>query len=181
MADLIAIGFEDQQKAFDLRSKLMEFEKEYLIRMEDAVVVTRDGNDKVKLHQATNLTAAGAAGGSFWGLLVGVLFLNPLLGVAVGAGTGAVAGALSDVGIDDRFMKELGNTLPRDGAAVFVLVRQASADRLMERLEEFRGSGQVLRTSLSKDDEESLRAFIEANPRVREEAAKAAEESGQAA
>mgnify|MGYP006301134333 FL=1 len=179
MADLIAIGFDDQETAFQLRSKLVQLQKEYLIQMEDAVVVTRDDNDKVKLHQATNLTAAGAAGGSFWGLLVGILFLNPLLGVAVGAGTGAVAGALSDIGINDKFMKELGSTLDRGGAAVFILVRKVSSDRVLDRLEEYRGKGKVIQTSLSKDDEASLNKFLEANPEVREEAARAAKETGQ--
>ncbi len=179
MADLIAIGFDDQETAFQLRSKLVQLQKEYLIQMEDAVVVTRDENDKVKLHQATNLTAAGAAGGSFWGLLVGILFLNPLLGVAVGAGTGAVAGALSDIGINDRFMKELGSTLDRGGAAVFILVRKVSSDKVLDRLEEYRGKGKVIQTSLSKDDEASLNKFLEANPEVREEAARAAKETGQ--
>nr|WP_232017751.1 DUF1269 domain-containing protein [Cereibacter sphaeroides] len=61
--------------------------------MEDVVVVTRDAEGKVKLHQAVNLTAAGAVGGSFWGLLIGLLFLNPLLGLAVGAGAGSSASA----------------------------------------------------------------------------------------
>lgn len=170
MSDLIVIGFDDPQQAFQLRTKLVELQKEYLIEMEDAVVVTRDENDKVKLHQATNLTAAGAAGGSFWGLLVGVLFLNPLLGVAVGAGTGAIAGALSDIGVDDKFMKELGQTLQPGGAAVFVLARKLSGERILERLDEFKGSGRVLQTSLDKDDEESLKAFLEAKPEIQAEA-----------
>ncbi len=172
MSELIVIGFEDQSHAFELRSKLVALQKEYLIEMEDAVVVTRGEDDKVKLHQAMNLTAAGAAGGSFWGLLVGVIFLNPLLGVAVGAGTGALAGALSDIGVNDQFMKDLGQTLPTGGAAVFVLARKLTGDKLLERLEEFSGTGKVLQTSLSKDDEESLRTFLEAKPEIQEEAAK---------
>jgi uncharacterized membrane protein len=180
MADLIAIGFDEQDKAFELRGRLAQLQKEYLIEMEDAVVVTRDENDKVKLHQATNLAAAGAAGGTFWGLLVGILFLNPLLGAAVGAGSGAIVGALSDVGIDDDFMKGLGNTLERGGAAVFILVRKASGDRLLERLESFRGSGRIIQTSLSKDDEASLSEFLEARPDVKEAAAETARDTGNA-
>lgn len=181
MADLIAIGFDTPERAFDLRAKLVQLQKEYLIEMEDAVVVTRDEKDKVKLHQATNLTAAGAAGGSFWGLLIGMLFLNPLLGVAVGAGSGALAGALSDIGIDDTFMKELGSTLDRGGAAVFILVRKVSGDRVLERLEDFRGSGKVIQTSLSKDDETSLAQFLEANPDLKADAEQASSGAGSAA
>ncbi len=71
------------------------------------VVATKNEKGEIKLHQATNLTMAGAVGGSFWGLLIGMIFLNPLLGTAVGAGAGALSGALSDIGIDDKMMKEL--------------------------------------------------------------------------
>jgi hypothetical protein len=94
-----------------MRAALAKLQKEYLIDMEDVVVVTKDDKDKVKLHQAVNLTATGAVGGTFWGSLIGLIFLNPLLGAAVGAGAGAVSGKLSDIGISDKFMKELGETL----------------------------------------------------------------------
>lgn len=161
MANLIAVTFDDTKTAFDLRAALAELQSEYLIEMEDIVVVTREENDKVKLHQPVNLTAAGAAGGSFWGLLIGMVFLNPLLGVAVGAGAGALSGKLTDIGINDDFMKELGKGLPEGGAAVFVLVKKATADKVLERLEAFRGKGKVLQTSLTKDSEEELRALLE--------------------
>ena len=61
-------------------------QKEYLIDMGDFVVVTKDDKGKVKLHQAKNLTALGAVSGGLWGTLIGLIFLNPLLGAAVGAG-----------------------------------------------------------------------------------------------
>lgn len=97
MSDLVVIGFDDENTAFDMRAKLAKLQKEYLIDMEDVVVVTKDDKDKVKLHQAVNLTAAGAVGGSFWGMLIGMIFLNPLVGAAVGAGAGALTGKLSDM------------------------------------------------------------------------------------
>ena len=161
MANLIAVTFDDTKTAFNLRAALAELQSEYLIEMEDIVVVTREENDKVKLHQPVNLTAAGAAGGSFWGLLIGMVFLNPLLGVAVGAGAGALSGQITDIGINDEFMKELGKGLPEGGAAVFVLVRKATADKVLDRLETFRGKGKVLQTSLTKDSEEELRTLLE--------------------
>lgn len=161
MADLIAVTFDDETTAFELRAELAKLQKEYLIDMDDIVVVTRDDKGKVKLHQAVNLTAAGAVGGSFWGLLVGMLFLNPLLGMAVGAGAGALSGKLTDIGIDDKFMKELGENLPKGGSALFTLVKRSTPDKVIERLEPFRGKGKVMRTSLSKESEEELRAFLE--------------------
>ncbi|ANB33145.1 DUF1269 domain-containing protein [Rhodovulum sulfidophilum] len=161
MADLIAVAFDDESKAFDMRGEMVRMQKDYLLDMEDVVVVTRDAEGKVKLHQAVNLTAAGAVGGSFWGLLIGLLFLNPLLGLAVGAGAGAISGALSDIGIDDGFMKELGETLTPGSSALFVLVRKATGDRVIERLREVNVEGRILRTSLSKEDEATLREVLE--------------------
>jgi uncharacterized membrane protein len=161
MSDLVVIGFSEAAKAFSLRAKLAELQKEYLISMEDVVVATRDDEGKVKLHQAYNLTAAGAIGGGFWGMLIGMLFLNPLLGLAVGAGAGAISGHLTDIGIDDDFMKRIGETLEPGGAAVFILVRKATGDKVLAALTEFTGSGKVMQTSLSKDSEEALRKVFE--------------------
>ncbi|ARC87257.1 DUF1269 domain-containing protein [Rhodovulum sp. MB263] len=161
MADLIAVAFDDESKAFDMRGELVRMQKDYLLDMEDVVVVTRNDEGKVKLHQAVNLTAAGAVGGSFWGLLIGFLFLNPLLGLAVGAGAGAISGALGDIGIEDDFMKELGEKLTPGSSALFVLVRKATGDRVIERLREVNAEGRILRTSLSKEDEATLREVLE--------------------
>ena len=124
MSDLVVIGFGDEHAAFEMRAELAKLQKEYLIEMEDAVVVTKDEHGKVKLHQAVNLTAAGAVGGTFWGMLIGLIFLNPLLGAAVGAGAGALSGKLGDIGINDKFMKDLGETLTAGTSALFVLVRK---------------------------------------------------------
>src|SRR5262245_48546446 len=103
MSNLVVIGFNNEADAFEMRAALAKMQTQYLIEMEDAVVVTRDEKGKVQLHQAVNLTAAGAVRGAFWGTLIGMLFFNPLLGAAVGAGSGAVSGNLSDIGINDQF------------------------------------------------------------------------------
>ena len=158
MSNLVVIGFDNEHKAFEMRAELVKLQKEYLIEMEDVVVVTKDEKDKVKLHQAMNLTAAGAAGGAFWGTLIGLLFFNPLLGAAVGAGAGAVSGKLSDVGINDQFMKELGETITPGSSALFVLVRKATPDKVLEALKGF--GGKVLKTSLTADKEEELQKAL---------------------
>ena len=172
MSDLVVIGFDDEHTAFEMRAALAKLQKEYLIDMEDVanvlivgsgpedvVVVTKDEKNKAKLHQAVNLTAAGAVGGTFWGSLIGLIFLNPLLGAAVGAGAGAISGKLSDIGISDKFMKELGETLTQGTSALFVLVRKATPDKVLEELKGFRGK--VLKTSLTADKEEKLREVLE--------------------
>jgi len=160
MSTLVVIGYDDQFKADEVRLKLLKMQKDYLIDMEDAVVAVKDPKGKVRLHQAVNLTAAGAVSGGFWGALIGLIFLNPLLGMAVGATAGAVSGALTDVGIDDKFMKELAATMKPGSSVLFVLVRKATPDKV---LEEIKGSGgKVLRTSLSHEDEAKLQAALSA-------------------
>jgi uncharacterized membrane protein len=161
MSSLVAIIFDDDTTAFDMRAALIKMQKEYLIEMEDAVVVTKNQAGKVQLHQAVNLTAAGAVGGGFWGTLIGLIFLNPLLGAAVGAGAGALSGMLSDIGINDKQIKEMAESFKPGNSALFVLVRRATTDKVLEGLKDFAGKGRILQTSLSKDTEESLRAAIE--------------------
>jgi len=160
MSTLVVIEYDDQYKAEEVRLKLRKMQKEYLIDMEDAVVAVKDEKGKIKLHQAINLTGLGAVSGGFWGALVGLIFLNPLLGMAVGATAGAVSGALRDVGIDDNFMKELAAGLPAGSSALFVLVRKVTPDRV---LEEMKGTGgKILRTSLTHEDETKLQAALSA-------------------
>jgi len=159
MSDLVVIGFDDENKAFEMRSELAKLQKEYLIEMEDVVVVTKNDKGKVKLHQATNLTAAGAVSGGFWGMLIGMIFFNPLAGVALGAGAGALSGKFTDIGIGDNFIKELAATFIPGSSAVFVLVRKATPDKVLEALKGF--GGKILKTSLTADKEETLREALE--------------------
>jgi len=161
MAQLVVIEFPDEAIAFEMRAELAKMQKEYLIEMDDVVVVTKNEKGKVKLHQAVNLTLTGAAGGSFWGMLIGLIFLNPLLGAAVGAGAGAISGKLTDIGISDKFMKEFSEAFTPGSSALFLLFRKATQDKVLDRLESFKGKGKVLKTSLSTDDEEMLRKVIE--------------------
>lgn len=161
MSDLVVVMFKDQSTAFEMRAALAKMQKQYIIEMEDAVVVTKDEMGKVKLHQAMNLTVAGAASGGFWGLLIGLIFLNPLLGWAAGASVGAISGKLSEIGIDDKMIKELADSFANGDSALFVLVRKATPDKVLEGLKEFAGKGKVLKTSLKQDSEEELRAVLE--------------------
>ena len=160
MATLVVIDYESEVKAEEVRLTLLKMQKQYLIDLADAVVVVRDANGKVKLRQLYNLTAAGAMSGGFWGALMGLIFLNPLFGFAIGAAAGAVSGALRDVGIDDNFMKSLGETLKPGTAALCVLVRQMTPDKVVEELQKFGGT--LIKTNLSHEKEEKLREALAA-------------------
>lgn len=158
MATLVVINYESEIKAEEVRLALIKMQKEYLIDLADAVVVVRDEHGKVKLRQLYNLTAAGAVSGGFWGALVGLIFLNPLFGFAIGASAGAVSGALSDVGIDDKFLKSLADNLKPGTADLCVLIRQMTDDKVVEEITKFGGT--VIKTSLSHENEDKLRAAL---------------------
>ena len=160
MSTLVVVSYKDGSKAEAVRLKLLEMHRDYVVDLEDAVVAVKDAKGKVRLHQAVNLTTAGAISGGFWGSLIGLIFLNPVLGMAVGAGMGAVSGALSDVGINDQFMKELAVNMQPGNSMLFVLVRKATPDKV---LEELKGTGgTILKTSLSHEDEAKLQAALSA-------------------
>jgi uncharacterized membrane protein len=133
-------------------------QKEHIIELDDMVVVTRNDKGKVKLHQSMSVGGAGAAGGAVWGGLIGLIFLAPLFGMAVGAAAGGAAGAATDIGVDDKFMKDLGEHLEGDGAAVVVLVRKSTPDKVLPRISEYRGH--VLQSSLTTEAEDDLRAAL---------------------
>jgi uncharacterized membrane protein len=158
MSNLIAIAYPDRDTAEQARAELAQATKEHLLQLDDAVVVVREQDGKVKLQQAVSTTGAGAAGGALWGGLIGLLFLAPLLGMAVGAASGAFAGKLSDVGINDDFMKTLGEKLPPGGAALIALGQTDARDKLIDRMRPF--GGDIIQTSLSDAEEQQLRAAL---------------------
>jgi len=160
MSNLVAIAYPSRDTAEEVMGTLGRLQTEHAIELEDAVVVTRDDKGKVKLHQSNKLAAAGAAGGALWGGLIGLLFFVPLLGMAVGAATGAATGALTDVGVDDKFMKELGAKLQPGGAAVIVLVHRSTPDKVLPEIVQF--GGDVIQTSLDDEAEQRLRHALDA-------------------
>jgi uncharacterized membrane protein len=155
MSDLIAIVYPSEAKAEEVRQRLLKLQKEYLISINDAVIAVKTNEGNIKLNQLVNTTAMGAMAGSFWGLLVGVLFLNPILGVAVGAASGAIGGALTDFGIDDAFMKDLSETIHAGNAVLFVLIKSMTADKVLKEIKD--AGGIVLKTSLDETKEKILR------------------------
>ena len=158
MNKLVAIAYPDAATAQMVRAELVEATKEHLLQLDDAVVVERQPDGKIKLHQAMSPSGAGAAGGALWGGLIGLLFLVPLFGMAIGAASGALAGKFTDVGINDDFMKKLGASIPEGGAALIVLGRSDAPDKVLERVGKH--GGEVIQTSLGAEEEERLRAAL---------------------
>jgi uncharacterized membrane protein len=158
MSTLIAIAYPDVATAEQVRQELVQATKEHLVELEDAVVIEHRSGGKIKLHQAMSPAGAGAAGGALWGGLIGLIFLAPLLGMAVGAASGAAAGKVTDVGVDDNFMKDLGAKLPEGAAALLVLGRSDAPDKVIDRVKSY--GGEVIQSSLGDEQEEHLRAAL---------------------
>jgi len=156
MATLVVLAFKDETSAEQMRDKLAGLQKLHLINLADAAVVVRKPDGKVKVKQAVSLVGAGALGGAFWGMLIGLLFWAPWLGLAIGAVAGAAGGALADYGVDDKFIKEVGAKIEPGHSALFLLVESWTEDKVMDEISGF--DAEVLQTSLSKDDEAKLRA-----------------------
>ena len=155
MSDLVVIVYPSEARAEEMRKQIFAMQKEYVIEIGDAVVAVKTDDGHVKLNQLFNTTALGAVSGSFWGMLIGLIFLNPLAGMALGAASGAISGALADYGIEDGFMKNVSASLQPGSAALFVLIRKMTADKVLDAL---KGTGGVvLRTSLDHSREQALR------------------------
>jgi len=158
MSTLVAVAYPDLGTAEQVRGELVQATKERILSLEDAVLVEHRPDGKIKLHQAMSTSGAGAAGGALWGGLIGLIFLAPLFGMAVGAASGALAGKATDAGVNDRFMKDLGEALSPGGAALIALGRTDARDKLIERVRPY--GGEIIQTSLSKDEEDQLRAAM---------------------
>jgi uncharacterized membrane protein len=161
MATMTVWKFESASGAENALDLLERLQKEELIQINDAAYVYwTEGKKKPKTQQLRNVTGAGALGGSFWGLLFGLIFFVPLLGLAVGAAMGALAGSMSDVGIDDDFIRKVRDNVTPGTSALFVMTSNAVADKV---LEQFRTTGaSLISTNLSNEQEARLReAFAE--------------------
>jgi uncharacterized membrane protein len=158
MADLLVIAYPTEAQAEEARSRVFAMQREYLVELGDAVVATKGPDGTVKLNQVFQPTAAGAASGALWGSLIGLLFLNPLAGAAIGAASGAVAGRLTDLGINDAFMRDVAASLEAGHAALFLLIRKMTADKVMAGLQ---GTGGVfMQSSFDDTKEDVLRAAL---------------------
>ena len=154
MAELFVIGYDDEATADRVLDELQDLQKDYLIDLQDAAVVTRNAKGKLKTQTPGSATGAGALGGAFWGLLFGLIFLVPIAGAVIGGIAGALMGKGVDLGISGDFKQQVGDLVKPGTSAVMFVSRKMTADRVLEELKPYGGT--VLRTSLSHEDEEEL-------------------------
>ena len=158
MSDLLVIEFPSEEKAEGVREMLLAMQQEYLVELGDAVVAVKEANGRIKLNQLFQPVAQGALSGALWGSLIGLLFMMPLAGAALGAASGALGGKLADLGINDEFMRQAARTLQSGNAALFLLIRKMTTDKVLAAL---RGTGgTVMRSSFDETKEETLQAAL---------------------
>lgn len=161
MSELLVFAYDTETGAGDAINRVLELQKQQYITLADAASVIRKPDGKVKIKQANNLVGVGALGGAFWGMLFGLLFLMPWLGLAIGAISGAIGGKMADVGIDDKFIKEVGATIEPGNSALFLMVTRMTEDKVVTELAAT--GAKLLRTNLSAEDEAKLRAAFGAD------------------
>jgi len=151
---LAVIAYPDQSTAAKAAAALQQMQEEFLIDVQDVAWVTKNQDGKLKLHQATTATGAGAAGGAFWGFLFGLIFFAPFIGMAVGAASGAVAGHFAHYGVDHKWFNEVASAIPPGGSALFIMARNTNQERVLPEMAKFGGT--VLKTNFTAEQQQAL-------------------------
>ena len=166
MSELVAVSYPDVYRAGEVCAALQRLQKEFLIDMEDAAYVTRERDGKIKLHQTQPIVGVaagiGASRGTIWGALIGLLFMQPLLGMAAGAVLGAASAAIVgrsvDYGIPDQFMKDLATNLRPGTSMLFVLFRKVTWEKVLPHISQYGGT--VMHSSLTPEAEARLQSAL---------------------
>ena len=158
MADLIAIGYDDEETAERAAEEVYRLAQDLVIEPEAVAVIKRDKNGRYKVITNHHPVAEGVTWGMFWGILFGLLFFIPVFGLAVGGALGAVFGAIGKIGIDKTFQQEVRDMLQPGTSALFLVVDKVTPDKAIEALSKY--GGRVLKTSLSADAEEKLQEAL---------------------
>jgi uncharacterized membrane protein len=161
MADLIAIGYPDQATAEAAAEEARRLAKDLIIQPDAIAVIARDEDGSYHVHTNHHVVGGGATWGMFWGLLFGLLFFIPVFGMAVGAGLGALMGKLSKTSIDKAFQDQVRGMLQPGTSALFLMLEKVTPDKAVDAMSKYGGT--VLKTSLSKEDEQQLQEALHGN------------------
>ena len=162
MSTLIAIGYPDETTATAAGDEAERLAKDLIIQPDAIAVIRRDVNGHYHVTTNHHAVAGGTAYGLFWGLLFGMLFFIPVFGMAVGAGLGALMGKMTKTGIDKQFQEQVRDMVAPGTSALFLVIEKATPDRAIDAMSKFGGT--VLKSSLSKADEEALQKELSGEP-----------------
>jgi uncharacterized membrane protein len=158
MADLIAIGYDDETTAARAAEEAQRLARDLIIQPDAIAVIVRDKEGKFHVTTSHNPVGAGAAWGMFWGMLFGLLFFIPVFGLAIGAGLGALLGKITKSGIDQEFQARVRDMVQPGTSALFLMVEKVTPDKAVEAMSKY--GGNVLKTSLSKEGEKQLQEAL---------------------
>lgn len=156
MATISALRFGTPHGAEDALQTVQTLARDHLIELHDAAIVSwKPGKKRAKTKQLHNLAGRGAVGGTFWGMLIGWIFLMPLEGAAIGAASGAFAGKLTDIGINDDFIRKVKSQVTEGTSCLFLMTAGATEDKVVEAMKQH--DFEIVSTNLSREHEEALR------------------------
>ena len=161
MATISALKFETPKGAEEALQTIQSLASDHLIELHDAAIVSWPaGKKRPKTRQLSNLASVGALDGAFWGMLFGMIFFMPFVGAAIGAASGAMVGALSDVGINDEFIRKIRAQVTEGTSCLFLMTSDATEDKVVEAMKQYKP--EIVSTNLSQEHEDALRkAFAE--------------------
>ena len=158
MSNIVVITFENEQEAGKVREAAASLRSRVSSSLDDSAVVVKDANGKVSVeNQVDRGIKIGAIGGGLIGLMLGFIFF-PVAGLVMGVAGGALVGKMTDMGVDQKFVKDVETAMHPGTSAIFLIVRQADPNAALAALKPFQGT--VYHTSLSTDAEENLRRVL---------------------
>lgn len=155
MTDMVVLAFDSIDGADNVKNKLLELNAQFLLKLDQVTEVIRKPDGQVKIKEEPKLTGVAALGGAFWGLLIGLIFFVPVVGLAVGAASGAITGHFAKYGISKDFMKQIDDAIQPGQSGLFILAEDTKADRVVPMLIQYHPK--VLRTSLTAEQEAKLK------------------------
>jgi uncharacterized membrane protein len=158
MADLIVIGYDDEQTASQAAEEVVRLAHDLVIEPEAVAVISRDRDGKYHVTTTHHPVAEGATWGMLWGTLFGLLFFIPVFGLAIGGAFGALFGAIERAGINRQFQTEVRDMVQPGTSALFLIVDKVTPDKAIDALSKF--GGRVLKTSLPTDAERQLQEAL---------------------
>jgi len=158
MSELIVIGYDDQATAAQAYNQVLALNRDFVVRLSGLALVTVDLDGKEHVETPRKIVGVSAASGALWGMLLGLLFFVPGVGLLLGGAMGALFGKLSKSGFNDQFRAQVQDMLHPGSAAVVVMASKITEDKFADAMAPF--GGKLLKTSLSEQDEQELAAEL---------------------
>lgn len=154
MSELIIIGYDDHAAAEQASAKVLELQRDFVVELTGLAVVRVDPDGKKHIDTPGSIVGASASSGAIWGMIIGLLFLVPGLGLLFGGAWGALMGVATKSGINRSLRDRVDGLLTPGKAALVVMASKLTEDKFSSAMAEFGGT--VLKTSLSGEDEKAL-------------------------